>query len=385
MEACKNVGGLKECFGCGVCSMACPQNIITIKENRKGFYSPVIIDGSKCIECGICLANCSYYNTHDTVTSVPCASYAGWSTNANVRQRSSSGGVAFELANCALKHGYRFCGVKYDSKSRRAVHYIGSYEQDIFPSAGSKYLPSFTEDAFSKLNNGEKYIVFGTPCQIASLRLWLKKRHIEHNFILVDFFCHGVPSLKIWDKYIREKRLDKGLMSSINWRDKLTGWHDSWHIVAKDMTGEELYRSEHVSNDEFYQYFLGHYSLNECCMNACRFKMYASSADIRLGDLWGERYKDDEHGVSAILCFTPNGLEILEKCTDSLLLVPEDPETVSQGQMRTCAVRPRGFKFVKLLSRYLPLGQSLRLNNYACKLISIPGRIVRKSAKLIRK
>lgn len=48
--------------------------------------------------------------------------------------------------------------------------------------------------------------------------------------------------------------------------------------------------------DWFYKMFLGHYCLGEQCVKACKYKYDNSSADIRIGDLWGNTYKDDEKG-----------------------------------------------------------------------------------------
>ena len=39
----------------------------------------------------------------------------------------------------------------------------------------------------------------------------------------------------------------------------------------------------------------------------------ASAADIRLGDYWGPRYKDDKNGVSMVIAMTITGEKILEE------------------------------------------------------------------------
>lgn len=75
----------------------------------------------------------------------------------------------------------------------------------------------------------------GTPCQIDSFRRYIRKNHIEENFILMDFFCHGVPSKKMWDKYLSETEKITGKVIYASWRNKITGWHDS---LAMDIDGE---------------------------------------------------------------------------------------------------------------------------------------------------
>ena len=49
-------------------------------------------------------------------------------------------------------------------------------------------------------------MVSGTPCQIDSLRRYINKMKCQENFVLLDFFCHGVPSKFVWDKYIKEQQ-----------------------------------------------------------------------------------------------------------------------------------------------------------------------------------
>ena len=55
-----NVSNIYNCFGCGVCSIACAKKIIDIKLNTDGFYEPFIIEPEKCVDCGLCVEVCSY-------------------------------------------------------------------------------------------------------------------------------------------------------------------------------------------------------------------------------------------------------------------------------------------------------------------------------------
>lgn len=57
--------------------------------------------------------------------------------------------------------------------------------------------------------------------------------------------------------------------------------------------------------------FLGDYCCNKACQKACKYKYNRSSADIRIGDAWGNEYKDNEKGISALIAFTAKGQEII--------------------------------------------------------------------------
>lgn len=228
-----NISFINNCFGCGVCATACPKNIINIKLNENGFYIPSIEIPDACVHCGICITVCSYLSKDPAFFNKPTACYAAWSKDDNVRSMCSSGGIGFEMSRGLLKKGYKICGVRYNIEEKRAEHYIASDERELYASIGSKYIQSYTFNAFKAINKREKYLVTGTPCQIDSFRRYIKMSGHERNFILMDFFCHGVPSMLLWRKYLDEVEKNIGPIESVSWRNKNFGWHDSWAVVGQ--------------------------------------------------------------------------------------------------------------------------------------------------------
>ena len=69
------------------------------------------------------------------------------------------------------------------------------------------------------------------------------------------------------------------------------------------------------------------------CEKDCKYKYDKSSADIRIGDLWGSVYKDEQKGVSALVAFTEKGREIVESLTN-VTLVEHSFDVVAEGQMK---------------------------------------------------
>ena len=349
-----NISKIHDCYGCGVCATACGRKIIEIGLNAEGFYEPHITDPNKCTNCGICTEVCAYLHEDLSLQNQKIHPYAAWSKDYLVRRKCSSGGAGFEIGKYLLGQGYKVCGVRYNADKNRAEHYIATNVEELIPSAGSKYIQSYTVDGFKAINRKEKYLVTGSPCQIDSFRRYIRKFRCEDNFVLLDFFCHGVPSMLVWKKYTEWAEKQVGKITYASWRNKWTGWHDSWAMgIDGEEHGEKInwhdsydmlirekksYIESRLSQgDMFYELFLGDCCLGKQCYDHCKYKYNHSSADIRIGDLWGKTYNGDEDGVSGAVAFTQKGNEVLKQCNCEL--VEHSFDVVAEGQMKTCPQR----------------------------------------------
>ena len=92
-----NITRFDYCYGCGVCSMSCPQNIISIQLDKEGFYVPKIFEMDECVECGVCLDVCAFNHKFIANDCKPQMSWAAWSNDERVRHKCTSGGVGFEI------------------------------------------------------------------------------------------------------------------------------------------------------------------------------------------------------------------------------------------------------------------------------------------------
>ena len=227
----KNISNIHNCFGCGICTKPCPKHIVAMRQNRDGFYESYVTDESKCIECGLCLDVCSFNKDQLAVQNKSIVSYGAWSNDKRVQRKSSSGGIGFEIAKLLLEQGYKVIGVRYNVEKERAEHYIATTLEELVQSMGSKYIQSYTPDALAKINRKDKYLFTGTPCQVDSFRHYIKRMRLnEENFVLMDFFCHGTPSMLAWKKYLHFCEKKVGKITYVSWRNKQTGWHDSWNM-----------------------------------------------------------------------------------------------------------------------------------------------------------
>ncbi len=303
------------CTGCTACMNICPKNAITMVKDSEGFKHPVI-NKEKCIDCGLCKKTCPVFSTKLNPAINKC--YVGYSLEENSKKDSSSGGIFSLIANIILDNNGIVIGAAFNEKNK-LIHIAVDKKADLKKLRGSKYLQSELNDLFKYIKNNikEKKILFaGTPCQVAGLKSFLKTDY--ENLICVDLFCHGVPSPKLFSKYINElEEKNNDELIDYNFRDKVTGW-DTYSNTAifKNKSITEL-----RTKNDYMKLFLSDIALRESCYN-CNFKIGNKYSDITLGDFWGiknyypKMYSKD--GVSAIIINSEKGLEMFEKIKNNL-------------------------------------------------------------------
>ena len=310
-----------DCCGCASCVQVCPKRCISFNEDKEGFRYP-FVKKSVCIDCGSCERVCPMLKQHEVKE--PQYVYAAKNKNEEIRLASSSGGIFTLLAEKILSEGGVVFGARFN-EYWEVVHDYTETVEGLVAFRGSKYLQSRIGNSYQKAKSfslkGRKVLFSGTPCQIAGLKSYLQKDYA--NLICVDFVCHGVPSPKVWRRYLKEvaRKSDKNsvsrlfisktdtLIKSVNFRDKITGWKKFSFTVSLSETSVEgeqntVSQSAIFSENAFMQAFLKNIILRPSCY-ACRFREGKSGSDITLGDFWGiDKLRpevDDDLGVGLIM------------------------------------------------------------------------------------
>ena len=312
----KEIVEKKRCTGCSACASICPKGAIKLVEDNEGFRHPVI-DQDKCINCGLCKRTCPVLNTNENSSLNKC--YVAYNKNDKVKKTSSSGGIFDAIARVILKDNGIVIGASFNDKMELKHTAIENLE-DLEKLKGSKYLQSNLDNVFShiKENISERKVLFvGTPCQVAGLHAYLKKDY--DNLLCIDLFCHGVPSPKLFSKYIKElENSNSSQITKYNFRDKKTGW-DTYSNTITFNNNKEI--SELQSNNSYMKLFLSDIALRKSCYN-CNFKIGNKYSDITLGDFWGvQKYYPEMYnktGVSAIIINTEKGQQIFESISNNL-------------------------------------------------------------------
>lgn len=298
------------CCGCGVCTVVCKQDAISVSRDKNGFLRASVIQG-RCTGCGMCTKVCPFNGQPSKeIDRERGKLYMAYSTRLDVLRASSSGGVGYELSRFLCERGYDVIGCTYDQEKGEATHQrvlAGEVDKlNVFQ--GSKYLQSTTEHAMKELV-GNRCVFLGTPCQVVGVDRLLRLRGQRDNAVLVDLICRGVPSQNIWDKYIEEGSQIYGYGSTpeVSFRYKPRGWRTRYIRIHGN--GKTYMRSH--KRDLFYRFFLSCHCFAESCYE-CNYRT-RSAADIRIGDYWGPRFRRNKNGVSMIIAMTSDGEEILQQ------------------------------------------------------------------------
>lgn len=301
------------CSGCEACYSICPRNAITMEENSEGFRYPVI-DKALCTNCGLCEKIChgeKFINNKNP----ECYAYMA---DDDIRKKSASGGVFPVLAYHFINNGGDVCGAVWDS-DWSVKHIVSNKAEDIEKMRSSKYLQSRIENCYKEikdlLDKGTKVLFTGTPCQVNGLKSFLRKDY--KNLFCVDLICHGVPSAKVFKKYLQEN-FDVSKIKDFNFRDKrYKGW--SCRVSANNNI---------VLNNDYLELFLKSMLFRKGC-GECLYNKLPRSGDMTMGDFWGinkfSRKLNDSVGTSVVLVNNKKGdflLNILKSKAKKIKKVP---------------------------------------------------------------
>lgn len=292
-----NLSDKSQCCGCEACRTICPKHSITMQEDSEGFLYPKV-NKDTCIDCGLCEKVCPILNpvNNDAEPEV----YAAINNDENIRMQSSSGGIFTLLAERVINKGGVVFGACFD-KDWNVVHDYTETIDGLTRIRGSKYVQSRIGNSFNKvksfLDEGREVLFSGTPCQIAGLKNFLKKQY--DNLLSVEVVCHGVPSPKVWQKYISAMPD----IQQMSFRSKVHGWKKfNVSFSFKDGTKEE---TEFYKNP-YMNVFLSNLSLRPSCY-ACPVKLRNSRCDMALADFWGmdkiAPEIDDDKGCGLVLVY----------------------------------------------------------------------------------
>ena len=338
-----------DCCGCGACQQSCPKGCITLEPDSEGFLYPKV-DEKACVNCGLCEKVCPILRKQKTPPE-EVAAYAGYITDPEIREASSSGGLFSVLAQEILRRDGVIAGAAFDDDFS-VRHILIEKDEQMHRLRGSKYVQSRMEDTYIQirtlLKQGRAVLFTGVACQVAGLKAFVGRDY--DNLYTVDVLCHGVPSPQVWKQYLVQQQHCYGAdIQGASFRHKRRGWK-SFSMVL-DFDNQKQYH-ETLNEDAYMRLFLANICLRPSC-HSCRFKDFPRQSDLTIGDAWGiEKHipeLDDDRGTSVVLINSEKGRGLWDAVAGKLVfrsgsmdvLLPKDSD--SRRSVRPHSNRTRFF------------------------------------------
>ena len=340
-----NICAHDSCTACSACQSICHKHAITMITDDEGFQYPYINEDS-CVECGLCIKTCPANKELDVTSSYPQQPYLAWINDDEVRLDSSSGGIFTALARYVISQGGVVCGAAYDD-DMTVRHRIVDNENDLIHLRGSKYVQSITEGILSDikvyLNKGVMVYFVGTPCQVAGLKSFLKKKY--YNLLTSDLICHGVPSGNLFKEQIKyfERKVGKKIVD-VKFRAKKR-FGQGYDIQIITNTGaNKFFCAELVP---YFNGFWKNITLRESCYK-CQYASLHREGDITLADFWLVKkcFPDvrTSKGTSLVFVNSIIGENIFMKLANSgdvyIREATIEQALLGQGQLKSPVPRP---------------------------------------------
>lgn len=269
-----------DCTGCGACKAACPVNCIKFIYDEEGFLYPTA--DSRCIGCGKCERVCPINNNSFIVDDFKQYSIVGRHKDDDIWQKSASGGAFTAICELYHKNDGAIFGAKFNGTT--VVHDFIRDIKDIGIFRKSKYVQSDMGDSYRDLkqllDNDNKVIFSGTPCQVAGIKNYLGKDY--DNLLCIDLVCHGVGSPGVFKKYIDYLEMNYGSkVKTFTFRHKKIkmGRLLQYVVIVEFENGKRIENENDIYNTAFIQALIIRPSCGEC-----RFANINRTGDLTIAD-----------------------------------------------------------------------------------------------------
>lgn len=319
----------KDCTGCRACEQICPVKAISMKEDDEGFITPKV-DEERCIKCGLCKKTCGQIDRFYNKNNLEERKFLGVRPKEKeIAKNSTSGGIAYLISKMVIEENGIVFGSAYDENLMPYQKYVKD-KKELQQLRGSKYVTSDTKKTFSQVKK------------------FLKKDY--ENLYTIDIICHGVPSQKIFKKYLEneEKKLREKIISYTARSKSKVAWGMGYCAEIKTKNKIKYKKADF---DPYYTAFLKGKVNRECCYE-CKYANLDRIGDITLGDLWGIEQFDydfyDKNGVSLAIVNTIKGEKIFNKVKNLVEYRQYNEQQVTKfnGNLKHPTTRPQNREII---------------------------------------
>ncbi len=310
------------CLGCGICESILGKDSAVMSLGEDGFFHPNIteldINKQKIISkvCpGTNIKNDNKFNLRNSIWGKIDGLFTGYSTDSEIRERGSSGGVISAIGIYLLENklvdGILQVGADPKNYKKNKLR-ISRSRNDVLSCASSRYAPALIfNDIIEILNRNEKFCFIGKPCDVAALNNLLREypKYSDKILYKIAFFCAGMPSFKGTEKTIEQ-------LSTIEDVENLYYRGNGWpgYFSFNDSCGREF----KMTYNESWGEVLGRHIHHRCklCPDGIGLQ-----ADVVMGDAWEtiDGYPDftEKNGQSLIIVRNHKGISLIEDMENS--------------------------------------------------------------------
>ena len=382
------------CTGCGVCAYVCPKKCISFEPDGTFGIAYPTIDDRQCIDCGKCRTYCPALNPLESAG--PMQAYAAWSSDAEERRTSASGGIAAEIYKYAIANGWLIVGAAFGDGFEVQLK-LADCTEAIQDFKNSKYVFSSTADVYQdidkKLKSGCKIAIIALPCQIAAFKKVFHK--YTDNLLLVDLVCHGTTPQSYLGQHIQYIESKCGeIASCMSFRDPAFST-DTFTFTLYNAAGHRFYSKRTKDGDSYQVGYHRMISYRENCYH-CLFAKEQRISDLTISDYKGlgalaPTRIMDTRSVSSVLVHTQKGNSVIRCMIKAGAIIAEERPVrepiQSDGQLRHPARKTMARKiFERKILFYkgdfeqaiCPVVSYVFCREYLQKVISAPQKIIRK-------
>ena len=272
--------------------------------------------------------------------------YIACHKNYKIWKKSSSGG-AFTAITDAWFNKYGDKAVVYGcilDEDFKAVHVRADSLEQRNKMRGSKYVQSDMSDVFYSVINDlkcDKYVVFsGTPCQVSSLKKYLKFKNIdiENRLLTIDFICHGVGNENFFRDYIKNlenKYKSKAIYCNFRTKSRPGKIQD----IEVGFENLKKYNAASTNYDWFYSLYFKGLILRPSCFK-CPFATKERESDICIADFRSIENSQLTKAQSLIIISTENGKEFSKLFLDYMDFREGNVNEIHQEHFEKPASKP---------------------------------------------
>lgn len=291
-----------------------------MKEDKEGFLYP-FVNIEQCINCKLCEKVCPVLNPIIN-SNPPIALYTIANKDKDILKESASGGSFTPLAEYTISKGGYVFGAAYD-ENLQVCHQFVNTTKELNKFRGSKYVQSNINGSYttvvSLLKKGYHVLFSGTPCQIQGLYKIIKQTKVDSsNLITLDFACHGVPSPKVFRKYLEYISNKYGAkVLDYKFRTKKYGYKSYSYSCLYLSNNKEVWADKEEKYNQFmFNSFFNEITSRPSC-SKCAFKSKRHITDFTVFDCWHWKklnvYLNGNMGVTNLIINTTKGDKIFKE------------------------------------------------------------------------